>query len=260
MEPFKGSLIGKRALVCGGSQGIGRASAMALHRAGCQVTLLGRSPGALQEVCALWEDAPDLPYMVCDLSDPISVEKTLTKLPPTYDIFLANSSGPSPGLLQSANDLELNRAFYQHTVAPLKFLQHFMDHMKSQRFGRIINIISTSVKIPIAGLGVSNTVRGSAASAAKTLAQELGLYGITVNNVLPGFTQTQRLQQIIENQSQKQKKDPSQIERDMLAEVPAKRFASPEEIAHAVCFLASPFASYINGINLPVDGGRTGCL
>jgi 3-oxoacyl-[acyl-carrier protein] reductase len=132
--------------------------------------------------------------------------------------------------------------------------------MKSQRFGRIINIISTSVKIPIAGLGVSNTVRGSAASAAKTLAQELGPYGITVNNVLPGFTQTQRLQQIIENQSQKQKKDPSQIERDMLAEVPAKRFASPEEIAHAVCFLASPFASYINGINLPVDGGRTGCL
>jgi 3-oxoacyl-[acyl-carrier protein] reductase len=132
--------------------------------------------------------------------------------------------------------------------------------MKAERYGRIVNVISTSVKQPIPNLGVSNTIRGAVANWAKTLAGELGEFGITVNNVLPGFTKTQRLQSIIENKASKAGVSIEQIEAEMKSEAPAKRFAEASEVANAIAFLASPAASYINGVNLPVDGGRTGCL
>jgi 3-oxoacyl-[acyl-carrier protein] reductase len=132
--------------------------------------------------------------------------------------------------------------------------------MKKDGYGRIINVISTSVKIPLHGLGVSNTIRGAVASWSKTMANELGEFGITVNNVLPGATQTERLKNIIDTKSTKQNLSASEVEKEMLAEIPLRRFAKPDEIANAVAFLASPSAAYINGINIPVDGGRTGCL
>ena len=132
--------------------------------------------------------------------------------------------------------------------------------MKKEKYGRIINIISTSVKAPIPGLGVSNTIRGAVANWAKTLANELGPYGITVNNVLPGFTDTNRLKSLIEKKSQIQGKKIDEIKKDMFSQIPAGRFGQASEIANAVAFLCSPAASYINGINLPVDGGRTQSL
>jgi 3-oxoacyl-[acyl-carrier protein] reductase len=132
--------------------------------------------------------------------------------------------------------------------------------MKAAGFGRIINIISTSVKQPLKGLGVSNTIRAAVANWSKTLSGEVAPFGITVNNVLPGATATQRLSSIIENKSQKQNHSIDEVEQEMLNEIPAGRFGKPEEIAAAVAFLASPAAAYINGINVPVDGGRTGCL
>jgi 3-oxoacyl-[acyl-carrier protein] reductase len=135
-----------------------------------------------------------------------------------------------------------------------------IEGMKKEGYGRIVNVISTSVKVPLHGLGVSNTIRGAVASWAKTMANELGEFGITVNNVLPGATQTERLKQIIDTKSSKQNISSAEVEKEMLAEIPMRRFAKPEEIANAVAFLASPAAAYINGINVPVDGGRTGCL
>jgi len=132
--------------------------------------------------------------------------------------------------------------------------------MKAEKYGRIINVISTSVKQPIPNLGVSNTIRGAVASWAKTLAGELGEFGITVNNVLPGFTMTQRLTSIIENNAKKSGATIEEVEMKMRNETPTRRFAEASEVANAIAFLASPAASYINGINLPVDGGRTACL
>jgi 3-oxoacyl-[acyl-carrier protein] reductase len=139
-------------------------------------------------------------------------------------------------------------------------VQALVEGMKSQCYGRIINIISTSVKVPLNGLGVSNTIRGAVANWSKTLANELGNHGITVNNVLPGATETERLSTIIANKSAKTGKSKKEVSEAMRAQVPAARFAQPWEIAAAATFLASPMAGYINGINVPVDGGRTGSL
>ncbi|MFN6092435.1 MAG: SDR family oxidoreductase, partial [Bacteroidota bacterium] len=150
--------------------------------------------------------------------------------------------------------------FNQHLLCNHLIAQAVLPGMKEAKFGRIINIISTSVKQPLKGLGVSNTIRAAVANWSKTLSVEVAPFGITVNNVLPGATATQRLASIIENKSQKQNHSIDEVEQEMLSEIPAGRFGRPEEIAAAVAFLASPAAAYINGINVPVDGGRTGCL
>jgi 3-oxoacyl-[acyl-carrier protein] reductase len=132
--------------------------------------------------------------------------------------------------------------------------------MRNAGYGRIINVISTSVKQPLHGLGVSNTIRASVASWAKTLSVEVAPHGITVNNVLPGATRTERLEQIIKGKATQHGRSMEEVEQEMLSEIPSGRFGRPEEIAAAIAFLAGPSAGYINGINLPVDGGRTGCL
>ena len=132
--------------------------------------------------------------------------------------------------------------------------------MKAEGYGRIINIISTSVKAPIPGLGVSNTIRAAVANWAKTLSVELGPYGITVNNVLPGFTNTNRLKSLIEKNAQIQGKSNEELATTMKSQVPVGRFGEAHEVANAVAFLCTAAASYINGINLPVDGGRTKSL
>lgn len=196
----------------------------------------------------------------CDVSSMDNVRKAVQEIGPDVDILVCNSGGPTPGPLLDADPAALETAFQQHVMANLLFVQAFAPHMKARRFGRIITIISTSVKIPLPGLGVSNTVRGAVASWSKTLANELGPHGITVNNILPGFTQTQRLEQIVAGTMDRSGKSRADVEAGMLKDVPAGRFARPEELASACLFLASENASYINGINLPVDGGRTGSL
>jgi 3-oxoacyl-[acyl-carrier protein] reductase len=139
-------------------------------------------------------------------------------------------------------------------------VQKLSPGMKEKKFGRIVNVISTSVKIPISGLGVSNTVRGAVASWAKTLSLELAPFGVTVNNVLPGFTETERLFSLIRSKAEKEGKSEEEVARSMKMEAPAGRFGTPEEIASLVAFLATPAAAYINGTSIPVDGGRTGSI
>lgn len=254
------ALLGKNALVCGASEGIGLACAMALSEQGANVTLLARRETMLLNALQALPKSGTQQHsiIVADVSQLDSVLPTIHAA--GFDILINNSAGPAGGALQKANTETLLAVFTQHVLAGQTLLQAVLPNMQNQQWGRIVNIISTSVKEPIAMLGVSNTIRGAMASWAKTLASELGRDGITVNNVLPGYTQTQRLDQILNERAASSGQSIQTIADTMLASVPAKRFAQAHEIAHAVAFLCQPLSGYINGINLPVDGGRTKSL
>lgn len=256
-------LSDKNALVCGASAGIGEASARALAALGARVTLVARNPEKLVKVLQSLENQEEgHDFLVADFSDPKNLETALTELPDdrSYHILINNTGGPKGGPVYSASAEEFTQAFSQHLVCNQILSQALVPGMKAERYGRIINIISTSVKQPIDGLGVSNTIRGAVANWAKTLANELGPDGITVNNVLPGFTATGRLADIVKNAAKRFNRSEEEAAEFMRQLVPLRRFAQPAEVANAVAFLASPAAGYINGINLPVDGGRTKSL
>ena len=251
----------KNALVCGSTQGIGKATAIALANEGVNVTLIARNEEKLKAVLAELPKANQCHgYLVADFSEPEALKKALETTDLKFHILINNAGGPKGGDLLSATSTDLINAFQMHIVCNQILTQSVVPFMKSEKFGRIINVISTSVKEPIPGLGVSNTIRNAVGNWAKTLASELGQFQITVNNVLPGFTDTARLDQIIKIKSQKANTSEAEMEQIMKSYVPAARFAKPEETAAAVTFLASDQASYINGINLPVDGGRTKSL
>jgi len=258
------NLTDKNALICGSTAGIGKASAIALAAEGVTITLVARNEEKLKKVLAQLPQPQqqEHTYMVVDFSDQVALKKAVTQAAQktNFHILLNNTGGPKGGPIFSADISEFISAFEQHLVCNQILTQALVPGMKANQYGRIINIISTSVKQPIDGLGVSNTIRGAVASWSKTLANELGSFGITVNNVLPGFTATDRLADIITNAAHKLNKTEAEASQFMKGLVPAKRFAQPEEIANAVTFLASEAASYINGINLPVDGGRTKSL
>jgi len=260
------NLTGKKAFVCGSTQGIGRAAAVELANLGASVVLLARNEDSLRQVKNELKQSQNQQhdFIVADFSKPNELKNKVGEYlennnQPVH-ILINNTGGPPAGQAIDAQLQEFIKAFQTHLICNQILTQMLCGRMKAEGYGRIINVISTSVKQPIQNLGVSNTVRGAVASWAKTLASELGEFGITVNNVLPGFTQTQRLQTIIENKANKTGISIEQAAEEMKGETPAKRFAEPSEVANAIAFLASPAASYINGINLPVDGGRTGCL
>lgn len=251
----------RRALICGASRGIGRAVAEALAADGARVVALARDPARLD---ALLAGLPGEGHraLALDLNDPEAlrggVEAVLAEGP--IHILLNNSSGPAPGPILGAAEAALLATFQQQLLAAHRLTQLLVPGMRQAGWGRVINIISTSVKEPIRGLGVSNTIRGAVASWAKTLATELAADGITVNNVLPGYTRTDRLTEIIGERARRTGETTEVVESALKAHVPMGRFADPAEVAAAVAFLASPLAGYITGINLPVDGGRTQSL
>lgn len=257
-------LGGRFALVCGATQGIGKAAALELARVGATVTLLAR------DVQALATAREQLPtplgqahgVLAADMSDTAALEMRIAEYgrEQRTDILVNNTGGPPPGAAHLSNPASYLATFTQHLIAFQTIVLHVAPGMKERQHGRIINVISTSVKQPLPNLGVSNTIRGAVANWGKTLANELGPFNITVNNVLPGATETERLKHIIRNKAQRENLTEAAVTEEMLAEIPLGRFARPAEIAAAVAFLAGPSAGYINGINLPVDGGRTGCL
>ncbi len=256
-------LKGKTALVCGSTQGIGKAIAVELASMGANIILMARNEGKLQQVVSeLPNNNQKHQHLAADFSDPSQVKETIDKFVAHHDIqiLINNTGGPAGGQAIDAGLDEFRQAFNSHLVCNQILAQAVVSSMKKAGYGRIVNIISTSVKMPLKGLGVSNTIRGAVASWSKTLATELGGFGITVNNVLPGATMTSRLESIIENKAKKLGKTEEAVQQDMLAAIPANRFAEAEEVANAAAFLCSPAAGYINGINIPVDGGRTGCL
>lgn len=254
-------LKNKNALVCGSTQGIGKATAILLAAEGANITLLARNEDKLQSVLAELPNSDQKHnYLVADFSQPDELKKVLETSSLQFHILVNNTGGPAGGSIFNAEIGEFERAFTQHLKCNHILVQTVAPFMKTQCFGRVINVISTSVKQPLDGLGVSNTIRGAVASWSKTMANELGEFGITVNNVLPGATNTERLNEIIKNKAEKTGLTVEKVAEIMMNASPAKRFAKPEEIANAIVFLASEKASYINGINVPVDGGRTKSL
>lgn len=260
------SLHGRRALVCGASQGIGFAAAQELAALGASVTVVARDVERLKSVAKLLPLVPGAEqahrWFAADFSKPDAVREAVkTELSHQsaagpYTILVNNTGGPPGGTAIEAKLEEFTAAFTAHVLCNQILAQALVPAMKEAKFGRIVNIISTSVKAPIPGLGVSNTIRGAVASWAKTLAGELGPHGITVNNVLPGYTDTDRLGTLIAARAQKTGASVEQVRKDMIATIPAGRFAKPEEVAVAIAWLCTPAAAYVNGINLPVDGGR----
>ena len=257
-------LTGKTALVCGSTQGIGLATAIELASLGAKVVAMARNSDSLKKVVgSLPGNDLNHDYLVADFTRPQLVRKAIDEFLEEnkgIHILINNTGGPPGGKAYEADPEEYRVAFNQHLVSNQVLVQALVPFMIEQGYGRIINIISTSVKIPISGLGVSNTIRGAVANWSKTLANELGTFGITVNNVLPGSTKTGRLDSIFNSKAQKEGISVEQVMEMAKKEIPAGRFADPSEVAYAIAFLSSPAASYINGINLPVDGGRTGSL
>lgn len=255
------NLKNKHALVCGSTQGIGKATALLLAQEGANVTLVARNEDKLKLVLKeLPSDSQNHQYLVADFTKPTELKQKLAKNGAKYHILVNNTGGPAAGAVFNAELDEFERAFTMHLKCNHVLAQAVVPFMKNENYGRIINVISTSVKQPLDGLGVSNTIRGAVANWSKTLANELGQFGITVNNVLPGATNTERLNEIIKNKSKKTGKSIDEVAATMRNASPAKRFAKPEEVASAIVFLASERASFINGINVPVDGGRTKSL
>ena len=259
------NLAGKRALVGGASQGLGAACAWQLATQGAEVIVLARSEDKLAElirqlpatggqkhsyICA---DSADIPHLTTEVQAQLEEGGAIS-------IWVNNTGGPAPGPAHLASPQEFAHAFSQHLPGSQAILQLLLSGMRELGYGRIINVLSTSVKTPLPNLGVSNSIRAAMANWAKTLSRELAVDGITVNNVLPGLTRTPRLASLVAHGAQAAGATEPEIERKLLMDVPARRFAEPEEFANAVGFLASPAAGYINGINLPVDGGATASL
>lgn len=258
------SLQGKTAVIGGSTQGIGLAIAQELATLGATCILLARNEQSLQTVTAALPtpNQQQHSYKVADFAHPDQVKQVITAIvaaTPVH-ILVNNTGGPPPGPITEAAEDAFLAAFNQHIICNQILAKAVIPGMKQAAYGRIINVISTSVKIPNKNLGVSNTIRGATASWAKTMSNELAAFGITVNNILPGYTKTQRLDSLIQNNAAKRNVAPAVIEEEMLKEIPAKRFGDAAELAAVAGFLASPAAAYVNGVSIPVDGGKTGTI
>jgi len=259
------SLKNRNAIVCGSTSGIGKAIAIEFASLGSSVTLFARDEKKLKQVIIVLNNdgSQRHDFVAVDFDEPdnlrLKMSDYVSQNSPVH-ILVNNTGGPPAGDITKADVSEFQDIFSRHLVCNQILVQALLEGMKKEKYGRIINIISTSVKQPINDLGVSNTIRGAVASWAKTLANEVGRFGITVNNLLPGATKTERLYEIIKDRAIKRGKTEEDVVQKMTEEIPARRFAEPEELAYAAAFLASPSASYINGVSLAVDGGRIGCL
>ncbi len=257
-------LSGRHALVCGASQGIGRASAIELAELGASVTLLSRSADALKAVKEALprKHGQQHRWFAVDMAQTDSLRDALTDIVASHpiEILINNTGGPPGGAAHTATTDAYETAFRQHLLAGQTLVQALLPGMRASGYGRIVNVISTSVKEPIAGLGVSNAVRAAVASWAKTLSSELAADGITVNNVLPGYTRTARLDGLLAAQARSSGRDEDDIAKGMLAAVPARRFGEAAEVGAVIAFLCTPAAAYVNGVSIAVDGGRTRSL
>lgn len=258
------SLRNKNAVICGSTQGIGLAIAKELALLGANCILLARNKTSLQQAIGLLDTAQGQQheFAIADFSDNEQVKAAIDKIvaAKAINILINNTGGPAPGLITEATTENFTSAFQQHIVNYQLLVQAVLPKMKESRYGRIINIVSTSVKIPIPNLGVSNTIRAATAGWAKTVSLEVAKFGITVNNILPGYTKTQRLESMLASNAVKQNMQQEELATKMKAQIPAQRFAEVEEIAAVAAFLASPAASYVNGTSIPVDGGSTGAF
>ncbi len=259
------NLTYKTALVCGASQGLGLACAVELALLGAHVIIASRNGDKLKHAIQALDTTKGQQhrYLEMDLSNPDEVKRKMELLLTTVStihILVNNAGGPPSGSMLATQPSDLETAFKTHVISSHLLAQLLVPGMQKSGYGRIVNIVSTSVKQPINGLGISNTIRAAVANWAKTLANEIGDQGITINNVLPGFTNTDRLEYLFGKQADAQGVNKQVILERTIASIPAKRLGEPEEFGAVVAFLCSPAAAYVNGVNIPVDGGRTGSL
>lgn len=258
------SLEGKKAIVCGSSQGIGKAIALELASSGAACILLARDESRLKLTISelSTEKSQQHSFYVVDFSDADAFRQLVNSIcnDQDIDILINNTGGPAAGLISSAKTEEFEQAFQQHLICNHILAQAVVPGMKKKGWGRIVNVISTSVRIPLDHLGVSNTIRAAVASWSKTMSNELAQYGITVNSLLPGFIATSRLDAVAKSFAEREQVTQQEMEERMKRSVPARRFGLPSEIAAVAAFLCSPSASYVNGVSIPVDGGRTGTI
>jgi len=258
------SLEGKTAIVCGSTQGIGLACAVELALLNATCVLIARNEESLKQAIEKLDTAKNQKhrYIVADFSKPLQLKAAIENFMEQniVHILINNTGGPPPSPIVDSSEDDFLNAFNQHLICNHILTKAVIPSMKKEGYGRIINIISTSVKIPLPNLGVSNTIRGAVASWAKTMANELGQFNITVNNILPGSIKTQRLNSIIKTNATKKNITTEKAEHQMQQEIPMKRFGEPFELAAVAAFLASPAASFVNGVSIPVDGGRTGTI
>lgn len=255
-------LLGRRALIGGASHGIGRACAVEIAARGADVTLLARDEKTLADVVSALPRSGDQThgFLAVDFAEPKSLGEAVREhieATGAVHVLINNTGGPASGPLLDATSDHLIEGITKHVLAFQAMVQAAVPGMKAEQYGRIINIISTSVLLPIQGLGVSNTTRGAVANWGRTLAGELGPFGITVNNILPGFTATERLTSLLSKKATRLGTSLEAVEEQAKQGIPMGRFADAREIGAVVAFLASPAASYLSGVNLPVDGART---
>lgn len=257
------NLEGKWALICGASQGIGAAAAEELAELGASTILLSRNEEKLNQIKRKLKNSERHKVLSFDLTDYKNLNQFLSQNLKEHEhptILINNSGGPPAGPLIEVDADSFQQAMSSHVCAAQELLKFALPRMKAEKYGRVINVISTSVKAPIQNLGLSNTIRGAMASWSKTMANELGPFGITVNNVLPGYTETPRLENLVKKAAEKQKVSEDEIKTQWKNSIPLRRFAKPKETGEVIAFLSTEAAGYINGINVPVDGGRTASL
>lgn len=253
-------LSGRHALVCGASSGIGRAAAVALAELGADVTVLARRADQLNGLRPILKNAGagQTHALVADLEKRDELKAKVAAHLETngpIHILLNNTGGPPSGPLLDAKEEDFLKPYGRHLLASHLLTQLVVPGMKQAGYGRIVNVLSSSVKEPIPGLGVSNTIRVAMASWAKTLSRELPP-GITINSILPGYIDTERLGELSLSMAAQKGSSPAAIKKGWVDATPEGRLGKPEELGAAIAFLCSPAASFIRGITLPVDGGR----
>jgi 3-oxoacyl-[acyl-carrier protein] reductase len=258
------SLHGKNAVICGSSQGLGLAVATELALLGANCILIARNKEKLQKAVDSLDSTKGQQhsFKTADFFNTEEVRTTINQIvkEKTIQILINNSGGPPSGIISEAKEQEFIKAFNQHLINNHILVAAVIPGMKKEGYGRIINIISTSVKIPLPYLGVSGTIRAAVATWGKLLSHDLGQFNITVNNVLPGYNETERLESLIASNAQKKNISKEEAAKEMYSDIPMRRFGKPEEFGAMVAFLASPAASYVNGASIPVDGGRSGAI
>ncbi|HLD17240.1 MAG TPA: SDR family oxidoreductase [Coxiellaceae bacterium] len=257
-------LTGKRALVCGGSQGIGKGAALSLAECGAHITVLARDPHKLEAVVKELNHLSPRNHqaIAVDLLDAVALEQAIkiALKHASFDILVLNTGGPPPGPISQASPDAFEKAFKMHILASQQLTQWVLPGMKAQQYGRIIGVTSGSVRTPYPELGVSNTMRWALTAWAKTLSYEVGPFGITVNMVMPGNIDTPRLHSLLEYKAELKQMTVEALRKTSEAQIPAQHIGSIQEIGDVIAFLATPAAAYINGASIPVDGGKSSVI